>query len=50
MYVDENGTFAISLTFLLIGGTFFGAITGFGFDVGKQLINNGENFSSINLG
>ena len=45
MYVDPTGHSAI-LTMVLIG-TLFGAAVGFGFDAGKQLINNGWDFSNI---
>ena len=43
MLVDPSGHFVISA--LIIG-----AVVGFGFNVGKQLINNGWNFSEVDWG
>ena len=45
---DPSGHSAI-LTMVLIG-TLFGAAVGFGFDAGKQLINNGWDFSEVDWG
>ena len=48
MYYDPSGHSAI-LAMVLIG-TLFGAAVGFGFDAGKQLINNGWDFSEVDWG
>ena len=48
MHVDPTGHSAI-LAMILIG-TIIGATVGFGFDVGKQLINNGLNFTTVDWG
>lgn len=45
---DPSGHSAI-LTIVIIG-TIFGVAVGFGFDLGKQLINNGWDFSEVDWG
>lgn len=47
-YADPSGHSAI-LTMVLIG-TLVGAAVGFGFDAGKQLIDNGFDFSQVDWG
>ena len=49
MYFDGSGHFAILAT-LLIAGTVMGAISGFGFTAGKELIEKDWNFSKVNWG
>ena len=45
---DPSGHSAILVMVLI--GTLFGAAVGFGFDAGKQLINNGWDFSEVDWG
>ena len=45
---DPTGHSAILVMVLI--GTLFGAAVGFGFDAGKQLINNGWDFSEVDWG
>ena len=47
-YFDPTGHSAILVMVLI--GTLFGAAVGFGFDAGKQLINNGWDFSAVDWG
>ena len=47
-YADPTGNFSICS--MILGGTFFGAAIGALFDVGKQLIDNGGDFSKLDLG
>ena len=47
-YYDPTGHSAILIMVLI--GTLFGAAVGFGFDAGKQLINNGWDFSAVDWG
>ena len=47
-YCDPSGHFGILATILI--SALAGATVGFGFDIGKQLINNGWDFSEVNYG
>ena len=49
MYSDGESHLAV-LTSMIIFGTLFGLVTGFGFSAGKQLIENDWDFSKVDWG